>query len=93
MSTERSVIEPVCWLLLAICNSTILILGSETKEFVMMANVMNASTMYLIEAFLKLASGEISTGIWIATTNILPYDGTCEIEDATWGMYFIRSIQ
>jgi len=58
----------------------------------MMANVMNARTGYLIEAFLKLASGEISTGIWTVTTNILPYDGTCEIEDATMGMYFIRSI-
>jgi len=53
------------------------------------ANVLKASTGYLIEAFFEFSTGEISTVIWMITTNILPYDGTCSIEDDIWGMYCI----
>ena len=47
----------------------------------MNANVLDANTGYLIETFLQLDSGEISRNIWIITTDILPYGGTCEMED------------
>ncbi|CAC5388020.1 PKD1L2 [Mytilus coruscus] len=56
-----------------------------TNSFVMQANVLNASAGYLIEALMELATGETSIGIWIVNTNILPYGGSCEIEDAIWG--------
>ncbi|CAG2234855.1 PKD1L2 [Mytilus edulis] len=56
-----------------------------TNEFVIKANVFNESTGYLIEAFMKLASGAISTSVWVVTTNILPYGGSCEVLDADWG--------
>ena len=68
-------------------NVNCLVLDYDSAEFVMRANVLNASTGYLIEAFLELSTGEISTGIWTVTTNILPYGGTCKIEDAIWGSY------
>ncbi|CAC5416734.1 PKD1L2 [Mytilus coruscus] len=57
----------------------------ETNSFVMKANVLNASAGYLIEAHMELATGETSIGIWTVNTNILPYGGSCEIEDAIWG--------
>ncbi|XP_076076045.1 uncharacterized protein LOC143046870 [Mytilus galloprovincialis] len=56
----------------------------KTNAFVMKANVLNASAGYLIEAHMELA-GETSIGIWTVNTNILPYGGSCEIEDAIWG--------
>ena len=51
----------------------------------MKANALTENTGYLIESFMELASGEISTSIWIVKTNILPYGGSCEAEDADWG--------
>ena len=57
----------------------------ETNSFVMQANVLNASAGYLIEAHMELATGETSIGIWLVNTNILPYGGSCEIEDSIWG--------
>ncbi|XP_071131885.1 uncharacterized protein [Mytilus edulis] len=57
----------------------------ETNAFVMKANVLNASAGYLIEAHIELATGETSISIWTVNTNILPYGGSCEIEDAIWG--------
>ena len=57
----------------------------ETNAFVMKANVLNASTGYLIEAHMELATGEKSISIWTVNTNILPYGGSCEIKDAIWG--------
>ncbi|XP_071131842.1 uncharacterized protein [Mytilus edulis] len=56
-----------------------------TNQFVMKANALTENTGYLIESFMELASGEISTSIWIVKTNILPYGGSCEAEDADWG--------
>ncbi|CAC5393783.1 unnamed protein product [Mytilus coruscus] len=56
-----------------------------TSQFVIRANVLNESTGYLIESFMELATGEISTSIWIVKTNILPYGGSCQVEDADWG--------
>ncbi|XP_052068761.1 uncharacterized protein LOC127708011 isoform X2 [Mytilus californianus] len=57
----------------------------ESDSFVMKANVLNASAGYLIEAHMQLATGETSIGIWAVNTNILPYGGSCEMEDANWG--------
>ncbi|XP_076075594.1 uncharacterized protein LOC143046351 [Mytilus galloprovincialis] len=59
---------------------------SDTNAFVMQANVLNASAGYLIEAHMQLATGERSISIWIVNTNILPYGGSCEIEDDIWGL-------
>ncbi|CAG2212910.1 PKD1L2 [Mytilus edulis] len=56
-----------------------------TNAFVMKANVLNAKAGYLIEAHMQLETGETSISIWIVNTNILPYGGSCEIEDAIWG--------
>ena len=56
-----------------------------TNAFVMKANVLNARAGYLIEAHMQLETGETSISIWIVNTNILPYGGSCEIEDAIWG--------
>ncbi|XP_071128331.1 uncharacterized protein [Mytilus edulis] len=59
---------------------------ADTNAFVMQANVLNASAGYLIEAHMQLATGEKSISIWIVNTNILPYGGSCEIEDDIWGL-------
>ncbi|CAC5383759.1 PKD1L2 [Mytilus coruscus] len=58
---------------------------SDTNAFVMQPNVLNASAGYLIEAHMQLATGETSISIWTVNTNVLPYGGSCEIEDAIWG--------
>lgn len=51
----------------------------------MKADVLTANTGYLIEAYLQLSSGTVSMAIWSVTTNILPYGGLCEIENASRG--------
>ncbi|XP_063447201.1 uncharacterized protein LOC134726715 [Mytilus trossulus] len=61
------------------------IIELKTNAFVIKANVLNASAGYLIEAHMELAPEGTSIGIWIVNTNILPYGGSCEIEDAIWG--------
>jgi hypothetical protein len=61
------------------------LLDPNTREFVMRAGVMNASTGYLIESFMETSTGLLGLGIWTVYTNILPYDGTCVITDAIWG--------
>ncbi|XP_071177797.1 uncharacterized protein [Mytilus edulis] len=53
------------------------------RQFVMKADVLTANTGYLIEAYLQLSSGTVSMAIWSVTTNILPYGGSCEIENAS----------
>lgn len=52
----------------------------------MKANVLDANSGYLIEAFVEI-NGRISSAVWIVNTNILPYNGTCELSDAYWGNY------
>ncbi|CAG2184580.1 Aldehyde dehydrogenase family 3 member B3,Aldehyde dehydrogenase,Aldehyde dehydrogenase family 3 member B2,Fatty aldehyde dehydrogenase,Aldehyde dehydrogenase family 3 member B1,Putative aldehyde dehydrogenase YwdH,Aldehyde dehydrogenase, dimeric NADP-preferring,Aldehyde dehydrogenase family 3 comG,4,4'-diaponeurosporen-aldehyde dehydrogenase,Aldehyde dehydrogenase family 3 member H1,Aldehyde dehydrogenase family 3 member I1, chloroplastic,Aldehyde dehydrogenase family 3 member F1 [Mytilus edulis] len=70
-----------------VINDTMLHAGeADTNAFVMQANVLNASAGYLIEAHMQLATGEKSISIWIVNTNILPYGGSCEIEDDIWGL-------
>jgi len=55
----------------------------------MQANVLNANTGYIIEAVLELSTKEVTTAIWIVTTNILPYGGKCQIESSHWGDYIV----
>ncbi|CAG2203442.1 unnamed protein product [Mytilus edulis] len=59
------------------------------RQFVMKADVLTAHTGYLIEAYLQLSSGTVSMAIWSVTTNILPYGGSCEIENASRGEFKI----
>ena len=51
--------------------------------------MLNANTGYIIEAVLELSTKEVTTAIWIVTTNILPYGGKCQIESSHWGDYIV----
>lgn len=57
----------------------------------MKAGALNASSGYLVEAFIEI-NGESSSAIWTITTNILPYDGSCELRNASWGTKFIIKV-
>ena len=52
----------------------------------MKANVLNANSGYILEAFVEV-NGRKGWAVLTIGTNILPYDGSCQLRDARWGNY------